>query len=180
MCVLCRGRMGVVRGHELVPGILEGACAMELREDGEPCVPPCRAVAEAGSRWAGTPVEEVTLLTISMTDLSLIRSCMYRLLLCTGCGLYEWHALIGNVIVSSVWLCFFNNDDSQKIYFQWIHISVLFWSRLLYMTETVQSTHDMMCSVVADCYKWCIIVMFTFGCPRSNKHAHNQLRHLLR
>ena len=42
--------MGAVRGHELVPGIQKGARAMELREDGEPCVPPWRAVAEAGSR----------------------------------------------------------------------------------------------------------------------------------
>ena len=156
MCVLCRGRMGVVRGHELVPWIREGACAMELWEDGEPCVPQRRAVAEAGSPWAGTPVEEVTLLTISMTDLSLIRSCMYRLLLCTGCGLYEWHALIGNVIVSSVWLCFFNNDDSQKIYFQWIHISVLFWSRFtIYDRNCANYTrHDVFCC------SWWLQVMY--------------------
>ncbi|KAM3259204.1 hypothetical protein ACQJBY_050778 [Aegilops geniculata] len=37
---LLKGWMWAVRGHELVPGIQKGARAMELREDGEPCVPP--------------------------------------------------------------------------------------------------------------------------------------------
>ncbi|XP_048544077.1 uncharacterized protein LOC125523073 [Triticum urartu] len=37
---LLKGWMCVVRGHELVPGIQKGAHAMELREHGEPCVPP--------------------------------------------------------------------------------------------------------------------------------------------
>lgn len=46
--------MWAVRGHELVPGIQKGARAMELQEDGEPCVPPCRALAEAGCRRVRT------------------------------------------------------------------------------------------------------------------------------
>ena len=81
--------MWAVRGHELVPGIQKGARAMELREDGEPCVPPCRALAEAGCRRVRTPAEEATLLTIGMTDLSLLRSCMYHLLLWRAYGLCE-------------------------------------------------------------------------------------------
>lgn len=61
---LVKDWMWAVRGHELVPGIQKGGLAMELREDGEPCAPPCRALAEAGCRRVRTPAEEATLLTI--------------------------------------------------------------------------------------------------------------------
>ena len=40
---------------------------------------------------------------------------------------------------------------------------------LPYMTEIVPITHDMMCSVVADDYKWCIMVMLAFECLGSNE-----------
>ena len=49
---------GPVRGHELVPGAREGARGVELREDGEPRVPPHRAAPEAGTRRGGSPAEE--------------------------------------------------------------------------------------------------------------------------
>jgi hypothetical protein len=51
-----------VRGHELVLGVREGAPGVELREDGEPRVPPHPAAPEVDE--VDRPLKKPTLLAI--------------------------------------------------------------------------------------------------------------------